>query len=73
MNKTEQNYVKAREQFESAETDLARAQNRWQKARAKMKRYEKRLDKALLHPRTLDWQDIARDEMTVIETERPRP
>lgn len=66
VTRTESNYLKCVQQLADAETDLTRAQNRWQKLRKQKARYEKRLDADFIRRSgglggSLDWRELARD------------
>jgi predicted nucleic acid-binding Zn-ribbon protein len=70
-SRTTNNYARTLQQLADAETDLTRAQNRWQQLRKKAKRYEKRLDaefkrRATDIPGQIDWRALAG---TIIEEE----
>lgn len=65
MNRTIANHAKARAQLDSAEADLRRAFNRWNKLRERVRRYEKRLDADFAKRASeiggeIDWREFAR-------------
>ena len=65
-SRTQSNYLKCVQQLADAETDLTRAQNRWQKLRKQKARYEKRLDADFIRRSgglggKLDWRELAQD------------
>ena len=64
--RTQSNYLKCVQALTEAETDLTRAQNRWQKLRKQKARYEKRLDADFIRRSggfggSLDWRELAAD------------
>jgi phage shock protein A len=63
----ERRHAKAIEALQSAEENLARAMTRWQKARIKLKRYDRLADKLLAG--TADWTELAKSAEQIEDTE----